>query len=764
MRNALRWIAIVLGSLVAVAGLALAYLAATFDPNDYKPRIVKAVQEKTGRKLEVKGDIRLSYFPSLGVRVGPTSLSERNADTEFASFEEAFVAIKLLPLIANQIIVDVVEVKSLRARIEKNKAGAFNFADLQGEAKKEDKPTERNVDIDHVTITGGEVVYVDRMADAEYRVSALNLRTGRIAAGATTPIDLSASLAAPKQKAQAEVQLKTRLTIDPQRQIYKLDGLDFSSKGQLENLSAMQAGAKGRLEARLATNEYLVSGLHLDFAGKQAGGDIKVRMDAPKLTLTKDKVEGGRIALDATRTEAKDKLVLRASVPGVQGTFNAFKTESIAADIEMHDDGRTTSARIAGTLNGDLEARRFDIPDLSLNAKVSDPKLGKGAFEAALSGTVRADMTKEAASAELSGKLDESRVSAKAAVAGFSPLAINFDVNADQLDVDKLLGTKPGGKPAPADAKAGKARDEKIDLSALKGINAAGALRIAKLTAMNLKSEQVRVDLKIADGRLDVSPLTAQLYQGTLKGSLSAMAADNAVFTVKQTLSGVAIGPLLRDAAQIDMLEGRGTVSADLSTRGSTLEALKKALNGTAAVNLRDGSLKGIDIGAAIRTARANLDQIRGRPVQESSNMAQKTDFAELRATFKIRDGVAHNDDLSLKSPLLRAAGAGAIDIGNDQLDYTLKASVVATSKGQGGRDVSALRGVTVPVKLTGALHAPQWSIDFTGMATGLAKETLQREILDRTLGGSGDATGAGKKEAGKPSSVEERLRGIFGR
>jgi hypothetical protein len=69
-----------------------------------------------------------------------------------------------------------------------------------------------------------------------------------------------------------------------------------------------------------------------------------------------------------------------------------------------------------------------------------------------------------------------------------------------------------------------------------------------------------------------------------------------------------------------------------------------------------------------------------------------------------------------------------------------------------------------VPVKLTGALDAPQWSIDFAGMATGIARETLQREVLDRAFGGSGDPAATGKKESGKPASVEERLRGIFGR
>ena len=44
--------------------------------------------------------------------------------------------------------------------------------------------------------------------------------------------------------------------------------------------------------------------------------------------------------------------------------------------------------------------------------------------------------------------------------------------------------------------------------------------------------------------------MSAQLYQGTLNGSLSAQAAHHPVFTVKQSLAGVAVGPLLREAGK----------------------------------------------------------------------------------------------------------------------------------------------------------------------------------------------------------------------
>ena len=44
------------------------------NPNDYKDDIVKVVHDKTGRELQLKGDIKLSLFPWLGLELGQTSL------------------------------------------------------------------------------------------------------------------------------------------------------------------------------------------------------------------------------------------------------------------------------------------------------------------------------------------------------------------------------------------------------------------------------------------------------------------------------------------------------------------------------------------------------------------------------------------------------------------------------------------------------------------------------------------------------------------
>jgi len=93
---------------------------------------------------------------------------------------------------------------------------------------------------------------------------------------------------------------------------------------------------------------------------------------------------------------------------------------------------------------------------------------------------------------------------------------------------------------------------------------------------------------------------------------------------------------------------------------------------------------------------------------------------------------VARNDDLDVKAPLVRLGGAGDIDIGNSQLNYIARATVVATSKGQGGADLDHLAGLTVPVKLTGPFDAPKYEIDYRSLATDAVKAKAKEKLQDK--------------------------------
>ncbi len=619
MNKILKYVLITAGGIGAVLIAVAAYLAATFNPNDYKPKIVQLVKAKLDRTLNISGDIKLTFFPLLGADLGKVALSERAGEKEFASIDAARVALQLMPLLSRELVISRIEVRGLRANVVLFKNGTTNLDDFtrtdagkpQQKGAKDDGPAQKPMrfNIDHVLIENATLNYADERSGAKYTLDKLKLKTGKIAAATPSDIELALAITASQPRVNVDVRLKTKLTFDPENQRFKLDPF------------------------------------HLDLKSETAG------MKSVALTIT---------------------------------------------------------------------------------------------------GTAHADLPKQSVRLDFSTRFDESTVTGHAGLTRFSPPFYLFDVNVDKLDVDRYTGPqKPEGKAAPAGKAAPGGPEQPLDFTALKTLQASGSIKIGALKMANVKAQNVRLDVKAAGGRLEVSPLTASLYQGAMNGSLSLIAAAAPQIVVRQKLTGISMGPLLKDAVDKDMLEGTGSVTLDVSGQGATVSAIKKALNGSASLNLTDGALKGINIGAAIRDARARLGSLRGETTQ-ASNAAEKTDFSELKASFAIKNGIAHNSDLSMKSPLLRIGGEGDINIGAGSMDYLAKATLVATAAGQGGKEVSELQGVTVPVRISGPFTSLSYKLDFNTLISGVAQQKIEE-----------------KKEELKAKlqdQIKDQLKGLFGR
>lgn len=711
--------ALVIGALVVLAGGVLAYVAATFDPNDYKPQIIELVHKHTQRTLKLEGDIKLAFWPGIGAELGKLSLSERNSEQLFMAVDGARFSLKLLPLLSKQLVVDEVTVNGARIKLSRDRKGRLNFDDLAGgvAAGGGDKPQPPQkpaagepgrqfaFDIDSVVIADSMLEYRDEAAGTRYAVSKLNLQTGRIASGVPADIRLTLVAQADRPKLDVAVDLKTRLAFDAAQKSAALEQLVVDIRGRAATL---------------------------------------------------------------------ENLEFKLELPAVTGALEAFKAAAATIDAGFRQDGRAVKLRLASPVNGNLKAQQFNLPQLKASFSATGAGLPGQGISGELVGTASADLAKQNARLDVSGTLADSKLKARLGIAGFGPSAFSFDVDLDQLDVDRLMpaaapAAKGGGTPPAAAASAAPAAvpAQSFDLSALKTLRADGNVRIDALTAGNLKLQNLRAGLKAAGGRLVVSPLNAGLYQGTLEGSATVDAASKVpAFALKQTLAGVSLAPLLKDLANNETLEGRGTVIADLNTRGSTADALKRALGGTAALQVADGALKGIDIAGAIRSAKARLGALKGEQTQQADTR-QKTDFSELTASFRISDGVARNNDLSMKSPLLRVGGEGEINIGADTVNYLVKASIVGTSKGQGGRETEDLRGLTIPVRVSGPLKAPSYRLDFGAMVTDTVKQkaedAIKKRVLDRLAPqpGAGAAPAEGSKSG---SSARDVLKGLLGR
>ena len=527
----------------------------------------------------------------------------------------------------------------------------------------------------------------------------------------------------------------------------KVAGVTFSERGSEEQFVALDnahvsVGVMALVRGQVVVDRIRISGFKANIVKNKDGtfnfSDLlKAQAEKPasreEKPVRKDEGGGGApVAFD---------------VAGIEIDKSAVSYRDLQAGREYSiSDFKLTTGRIGENASGKLQMHAaIKAPDLDLKLDLgSDYKLDLPGESFAFDNL----------NLKVAGK-EETNLKGRFALAKSQT---TFDLNIDKLNLDALTpekkpaaATAPSEKPAPA---AKPAEDAPVDLSGLKDLNADGRLQIGALQAGGMKLANMKLEVKANGGHLH-APHSANLYEGTLTGTLDAHA-DNRV-ALKQTMNGIAIGPLLRDAAQQDKLEGKGNLALDVNAAGKSKNAMKRSLGGTAKVELRDGALKGIDIAAMLQKARSML----GRQEAQAQASAERTDFSSLTASFNIKNGVAHNDDLDVKAPVFRLTGQGNIDIGNSSLDYTTKASLVATTKGQGGAQADQLSGLTVPVRLSGAFDNLKYDVNYGAVATDLAKSRAGeklREKLEERLGGNKSG------EAGSGGSTADRLRGLFGR
>ncbi len=717
--KAVKIIAFVLGGLVVLLAAAAAFIVATFDANKWKGEISQLVQEKKNRSLKIEGDLSLSLFPSIGVQLGKATLSEHKSEQVFASVSNARISLRLMPLLSKQVVVDTVELDGVKARLVRFKDGRMNIDDLL--AKDEKEPPAR-FDIAGVKFANGELAWRDEKAGQELVLSALNLATGRLANAATDKFDLSATLVGAKPRLAVALKAGGEYRYDLDKKSYGGAKLDVRLTGDVAEMKSLDLTLAAAALQLAGSNEVMVDQLLLTAKGKSAGDAFEAKLEAPKLALAADKASGAAVNATVKLTGAQRAVDAKIALSGVEGKSQSLQAGKLTLDLDARQGETTVKGNLASALSANLEKQTVELPAFSGELNVANPQMPMKTVRLPLTGGLRADIDGQTAALHANTQFDESKIAAKVNVSRFSPLALGFDLDIDRLNVDKYLPPKPA-------ATGEKAPEKPLDFSAIKGLNASGTVKIGQLQVSNVKASNVRLEVKAAGGKLDVAPLTASLYDGSLNGALSVNANNNHV-ALKNNLANVNINPLMKDALDKDVLEGRGNVALDVTTAGTTVTAMKKGLNGAASLNLKDGAIKGINLAKTFRETKA-VFTMRKDAVQQAKQ-TEKTDFSELSATFRIANGVARNDDLSMKSPFIRLGGAGDINIGEDRMDYVAKASVVNTAGGQGGKELDHLKGLTVPVRVSGPFDKLAYNIEFGGLVAEAAKAKVEEKVKEK--------------------------------
>lgn len=360
---------------------------------------------------------------------------------------------------------------------------------------------------------------------------------------------------------------------------------------------------------------------------------------------------------------------------------------------------------------------------------------------------------------------------------------VNGKLDVDKLDLNPYLGPEQPAAAQPAGGAGGAQQDwsdAPIDLGALKTFDADLALSAGEIVVRKIKTGKATLNLAVKGGVATIAAAIPKpgLYEGGADLSVVANANSNA-YEIKTKMSEVNAEKYLKDANDMDKLSGRLQNELAVTGRGQSQKQIVSSLGGSGSFKFTDGAIKGIDLAGIAR----QLEEVgKGGVTLDPSKMvggfknlfggggaAEKTDFAELGASYTIANGILTNKDMALKSPFVRVTGEGTVSMPPKTMDYKINIAAVATKEGQGGQQQG---GVGIPVNCKGTWAQPNCAPDIAGMFMGDPTKLLKGIMggaggglpgLGGGIPGVGGAAGGGLPGVGSIPGVGGALPGASG-
>jgi AsmA protein len=494
---------------VLLLGLII-YFAINFDPNAYKPLVTELVREKKQRELRLDGDIHLVLFPSLGIELGPLALSEYESHVEFASAERVQVSLALLPLLRKKLEIDQIVVTGLKINMNRFEDGRINIADL---LTKSEQPDQFKIDIEHVAAQNAALTFRDDATGRRFTFSDMNFEADRLASSPDQPADAFRGKVKSSfrlgHSGKAEVDVATTLdfdlTLDVDKQYYAVQGLSLESKGQLPGINRFVLNCRGDFSANVVAESVAAEAISMKFgasnpatnvAGKSGQDNLDIELHIPRLSLAHGKVTGDKIAISAKVSSSRGDVNGKLLLSGVNGNISDLRSPALRIELEAVKDDWTIHGTLESALAASLSTGQMNLPDIQGVMHGRSSSLAPPGIDATIGGRISIDAISHNAQADITGRFSDSTIDAKLAASAFAQPSINFDVNIDQLDLDRLLSGRQQSGENLKKTQSSAATEQWLGLSGLESVSVQGSVRISLLKAADTRLSNVILDIK----------------------------------------------------------------------------------------------------------------------------------------------------------------------------------------------------------------------------------------------------------------------------
>jgi AsmA protein len=713
MGRVLKILLIVIAGVVGIVVIAAVALLLFFDPNDFRDEISAQVTQTTGREFAIEGDLGLSVFPWLAVEVGRSTLGNAQGFGEqpFASFENASLSVRLMPLIFRQeVTIGTASLDSLMLNLQVAADGSNNWEDLaEADAAAAEQPEQAagtldSLDIANVQVSNAEVRYSDAQSGGSYLIRGLSLETGRIAGDLPFEMDAEFDFEAEPGELGGHLAVQGTTTL----------GSAFD-KVMLENLSV--SGQLAGIAERPTDLEFGARSIAVDMnaetvtMGEMDLGILGLRVTADVAPFSYAGTPEPRATVRVEPFSLKDLMRAMGTEPPVTADPSALGRVAFSAEAAV---GETALV---------LRSMSLSLDDTTLTGQLSYPLTDAGPIE--------------------------------------------FDLAADSIDVDAYMA--PAGETAAEEQT--NPDDIEIPVDMIRSLNARGKVTLERATLSGMLFEKLELGLNSSDGKLRLHPISAELFEGTYTGDVRIDASGEVpAIAVNEKIAGVSLTPLARSMFQQENISGTIAGSFELRGSGQNLAQIRSDLDGNMAFELADGAWEGTDVWHQLRSARALL---RKEPPPERRN-PPRTEFSSVIATGTVTNGVFRNQDLLAELPFLQLTGNGSVDLVKAELDYSMQARVLERPEFVDGASQAELADFTeavIPLSISGPLSSPTIRPDIGGMLKAEARKVVEEKrdelkdrLVNKLLGGEQKKQDGeqAEDEEDKEEDLEDRLKKLF--
>ncbi len=787
-------VAVLLVLVVAVAILAKVLIT----PERVRSTVLPIAEEALGREVQL-GDIEVSIFS--GISLKDLAVKEKDGGENFVSADEVVLRYKFWPLFLLQVMVDEVRLENPRIRVVRMEDGSFSFDDLTGEKSDaenaetaEPQPADSsdgggapiNLLVSTVRLSGGELLFIDRMINAEapyrYQIDELDVAARDLSLNRAFPFEVSCRLNGSqlavdgqadigRQQGQASIELKDfdvsgfapyfRDQLPGKLGGLKID-LDLDAEGGMEKV--VSKGSVTLKELDLVLDD--LKDAPLRDATIRLDYDVAADLAADRVDLASSRLDFNGIVAEASGTIAsmttQPKLDLNLLVPGIdlRQALNAVPAE-LVKDVKPLDPAGVVKvqAALAGTLEDPMKLLR------TAKITLDDVQATAGGQRPVIAGEIEIEGDK-LSSRDLFMKIGDNRadIALQAENLFGTPIRVKNSVTSERFLIDPLLAG-PAAAAAPGEGTVGQAEQTSEGKTAAEEIGpfdipvqAEGTVKIAEALYKGLSINNFDMAYRLVDNVFTIDKMTGEMAGGTFNNTARVDLRQKGL--VYQT--NIDVERLGADSfMQAFLPKARGTVFGDLSLdlamegKGTLFETIKKNISGKGDFALFDGRVTGSGLVEGL-SQFLSLDELKEIQVgQAKGNIVIEQGRVKLNSSF--------TGDRVKASP----QGTIGLDGGLDLSLNALLAPALAQKLDRKGQITSFLSNeegwTRLPLKVAGTFTSPRFALDTSGVQEQVkqkAREEIEKKVFEKLLPKD---RAEGEQDSGR-QQLEDAVKGLFGR